>query len=66
LAILNGEKAIAEYIKVSEQTVAKYIKFYGLPVRRMGKSKYAGIMTTTTLIEKWIENHINIVDLPNR
>jgi len=66
LAILNGEKAIAAYIKVSEQTVAKYIKFYGLPVRRMGKSKQSSVMTTTTLIEKWVEDHLNVVDLPSR
>ena len=66
MAILNGEKAIAAYIKVSEQTVAKYIKFYGLPVRRMGKSKQSSVMTTTTLIEKWVEDHLNVVDLPSR
>ena len=66
MAILNSEGEIATFLKVSKQTVAKYIKYYGLPVKRMGKSKNAPVITTTIAVEKWIEDHLNIVDLPSR
>jgi len=52
MAVINGMHNIAIYFQVSEVTVRKYIKEYGLPIRKLFDSANAPVMTTSDLLDR--------------
>ena len=58
MPVLRGVKRIAGYLEVSVSTVYKYIEHYNLPIRKMNGRQSAPVMTTTGLIDKWIEEEL--------
>jgi hypothetical protein len=58
MPVLRGVKKIARYLEVSVSTVYKYIEHHNLPIRKMNGQQSAPIMTTTGLIDKWIEERL--------
>lgn len=63
MAALTGIDQIASYLSSCPNTVKKYIKEFGLPVRRIGNSKSATMITTSELLDEWIKNLPESVDL---
>lgn len=55
MAVINGIRAIALYIGVSEVTVNKYIKEYGLPIRKLYNGPSAPVMSTSNMLDQWVE-----------
>ena len=55
MALLRGLKEISAYLRVSEGTASKYIKYRGLPVvRSHRKGGLPLFLTSPTLIDQWI------------
>ena len=59
MAVINGIRNIALYIGVSEVTVHKYIKEKGLPIRRLSTSPSAPIMSTSSMLDRWVEKTLH-------
>ncbi len=55
MAVLKGIKKIAAYLDASETTVHKYIKLSNLPVRKINGLPNMPAISTTGLIDRWIE-----------
>lgn len=58
MPVLRGLKKIAIYLDVSTSTVERYIKDHNLPIRKINGQQSASIITTTGLIDKWIEEEL--------
>jgi hypothetical protein len=56
MAVINGIHNIAVYLQVSEPTVRKYIKKYGLPIRKLFDAPSAPVMSTSDLLDRWVED----------
>ena len=55
MAVINGMQNIAQYLQISEITVRKYIKDYGLPIRKLFDAPCAPVMSTSKLLDEWVE-----------
>ncbi len=55
MAVLNGIRAIGLYLGVSNNTVLKYIKEFNLPIRKLSNSSNASVMSTSELLDRWVE-----------
>ncbi len=58
MSVINGMQNIALYLQVSEITVRKYIKEYGLPVRKLFDAPNAPVMSTSLLLDEWVEKKL--------
>jgi len=56
MAVINGIRAIAIYLQVSEVTVREYIEKYGLPIRKIGNAQNAPVITTSEMVDVWVRD----------
>lgn len=59
MSVINGMQNIALYLQVSEVTVRKYIKEYGLPIRKLFDAPSAPVITTSSLLDTWVEKQLH-------
>jgi len=59
MSVINGMQNIALYLQVSEVTVRKYIKDYGLPIRKLFDAPSAPVITTSSLLDAWVEERLH-------
>ena len=52
--LLQGWKAIAEFLQRDERTVRRWEKQHGLPVRRLTKDRKSAVYAVPSELQEWL------------